>query len=106
MNKYRNIKCEYDGLKFDSKLERDRYIELKDNPNVRELQLQVPFELIPKNDLYRAVKYIADFVYMSGDSKVVEDAKAVETKEFILKKKMFYDRYKIPIQLFKRRKTK
>lgn len=110
MSKYHNKKAEYQGIKFDSIAERDRYIDLINNENVKELQLQVPFILIPKNDLYRALKYKADFVYVSGDTRVVEDVKAVKTKEFAIKEKLFYHVYGYPITIYdvksKRKKSK
>ena len=43
-NKYGNKKVEYNGLKFDSKKEKDRYIFLKEQErigNIQDLQLQV-----------------------------------------------------------------
>jgi len=111
MNKYNARKAEYNGIQFDSKKEMERYVDLSSNPNVTNLQRQVKYELIPKNDLYRAVTYVADFVYMSGDSKVVEDVKGMVLDVFKLKQKMFYTKYGIPISIWppktpKKRKKK
>ena len=50
MSKYNASKCEYNGIKFDSKKERDRYIFLKgmeDNGKISNLEMQKPFVLIP-----------------------------------------------------------
>ena len=50
MSKYKASKCEYNGIKFDSKKERDRYIFLKgmeDNGKISNLELQKAFVLIP-----------------------------------------------------------
>ena len=97
MNKYRNQKTVIDGIKFDSKHEGMRYLELKYMERInqiRDLQLQVPFELLPaqrneKGKVERAVKYIADFVYYDHDGNlVVEDAKGIRTDAYRLKKKM------------------
>ena len=97
MNKYGNHKTEVDGILFDSKHEADRYFELKilqRAGEIRDLQLQVPFELIPKQTkdgkvVERAVKYIADFVYFDHDGNlVVEDAKGMKTDAYLLKRKM------------------
>ena len=98
MNKYGNRKTVVDGITFDSKREAERYIELKYMERckfIRDLQLQVPFELIPsqKDDkgkvIERPVKYIADFVYFDRvGNLVVEDAKGLKTEVFKLKKKM------------------
>lgn len=95
--KYGNVKTVVDGIKFDSKHEATRYVELKYMERVgliRDLQLQVPFELIPAQRengkvVERAVKYIADFVYYDKDGNiVVEDAKGIKTDSYKLKKKM------------------
>ena len=49
-NKYKNEKVEFDGIKFDSKRERDRYMVLKDAERrgvISELKCQPKFTLIP-----------------------------------------------------------
>ena len=96
--KYGNVKTVIDGIKFDSKHESMRYIELKYLQligQIRDLQLQVPFELLPAQKdengkvKDRAVKYIADFVYFDRDGNlIVEDAKGIKTDAYKLKKKM------------------
>lgn len=92
MNKYGNHRTTVNGITFDSKHEALRYIELlylQRAGQIRDLQLQVPFELLPKQGKERAVKYIADFVYYDKDGNlVVEDAKGFRTDLFRLKKKM------------------
>ena len=92
MNKYGNHRTTVNGITFDSKDEALRYIELiylQRAGLIRDLQLQVPFELLPKQGKERAVKYIADFVYYDKDGNlVVEDAKGFRTDLFRLKKKM------------------
>ena len=50
VRKYRSQKATYNGITFDSKRERDRYIDLlllERAGEISELRLQVPFELIP-----------------------------------------------------------
>ena len=111
MNKYRNKKVTCDGYTFDSKREANRYCELRlllKSGEISDLRLQVPFELIPaqyaptgeyytKGDkagqpkmkcVERAVKYIADFVYTENGRTVVEDAKGLRMKEYIIKRKL------------------
>ena len=96
MSKYGNYKTEYDGIVFDSRKEAQRYAELKLLQRaglIRDLKLQVPFELIPKQErdgkcVQRSVKYIADFVYFKDGQMVVEDTKGMRTDVFKLKKKM------------------
>lgn len=100
MNKYRNKKVVIDNIKFDSKLEADRYVELKLLQRAKvisNLKLQVPFVLqegFKKNGKsYQAIKYIADFVYEEKERIVVEDTKGVETDVFKIKHKLFEKKY-------------
>lgn len=98
--KYNNKKTEIDGIKFDSKKEANRYCELKLLEKagvIKDLELQVKFELIPKNGKERAVNYIADFVYTEAGKRVVEDCKGMRTKEYIIKRKLMLDRHNIEI---------
>ena len=103
MSKYGNIHTYCDGMWFDSRKEADRWIQLKllaKAGEIEDLHRQVRFELVPKNDKYRAVAYVADFVYVdcrTGDT-VVEDVKGVRTEVYKLKKKLMYDRYGIEIR--------
>lgn len=109
--KYRNRKTRIYGKVLDSKKEARRYAELKlmeEQGLIRDLQTQVPFELIPnqyeptgevfakgKNEgkpklrcVERGVKYIADFVYWEDGRRIIEDTKGVRTKEYIIKRKL------------------
>lgn len=100
-SKYGAKKCEYDGIKFDSQKERDRYIELKlleKRGGITGLQLQVPFVLQDSFEFngkkILPIKYIADFTYWENGELVIEDVKGVKTDVYELKKKMFMYRYK------------
>jgi hypothetical protein len=103
--KYGNKRVEVDGIKFDSKKESKRYSQLKllERANeIKELKMQVPFELQPSFKLnkktIRAIKYIADFTYIGKDGKlVVEDTKGYRTDVYKLKKKLFEYKYGIEI---------
>lgn len=92
MSKYGNRKTVIDGIAFDSYKEARRYMELRlleRAGKLKALELQVPFELLPKCGKNRAVKYVADFVYWDKDgNKIVEDAKGYRTEVYKLKKKM------------------
>ena len=106
MSKYKAKKVELDGHTFDSKKEAKRYTELKqmeERGEIDRLLLQVPFELLPPQQTktganYRAVKYIADFMYFKDGQRVVEDVKGYRKGQayqiFQIKKKMlkwFFD---------------
>ena len=111
--KYGNSKVEYDGITFDSKRERDRYIVLKDAAAkgiITDLQCQPKWELLPtmykevvihlktKDKIVqqvdqKSVTYKADFSYIKNGELVVEDVKILEfffSFVFILKEKMMY----------------
>ena len=96
--KYHNQKTTIDGIVFDSKKEAKRYTvlrSLQEGGYIRGLELQVPFELVPKGNGERAVKYIADFVYYDIEKQVsiVEDVKGYKTDVYKLKRKLFKYRY-------------
>ena len=95
-SKYRNRKVTVDGLTFDSAKEARRWKELcllERAGTISDLRRQVKYELIPSQRVNgkvaeRAVTYAADFVYMEDGQTVVEDAKGVRTKEYIIKRKL------------------
>ena len=103
--KYHNKKTVIDGIKFDSKLEAERYAQLKMMERagvIRDLELQPEYELIPsfrKNGkTWRRTLYKADFRYIlaEDDSYIIEDVKgstAVITGVFRLKQKLFEYKY-------------
>ena len=99
-SKYRNRKTVIDGITFDSKKEGQRYQELKllqRAGKIRNLRMQVEFELIPKQAGERACKYKADFVYHLAGEMVVEDVKGKRTREYIIKRKLMLWRHGIKI---------
>ena len=103
--KYHNTKTVADGIKFDSKLEAERYAQLKILERagvIRDLELQPSFELLPsfrKNGkTWRKTVYKADFRYIlaDGDRIIIEDVKGsteVITDVFRLKQKLFEYKY-------------
>ena len=103
--KYRNTKTVIDGIKFDSKLEAERYAQLKIMERagvIRNLELQPEYELIPsfrKNGkTWRKTAYKADFRYIlvEDDITIIEDVKGsteVITDVFRLKQKLFEYKY-------------
>ncbi|MBS5989581.1 MULTISPECIES: DUF1064 domain-containing protein [Anaerococcus] len=101
-SKYRAVKTEIDGIKFDSKKEARRYKELKlleRGKAISCLELQPVFDLIPKQihngKTIRKVVYKADFKYFDNNKKIwiVEDVKGFKTDVYKLKKKMFLFKY-------------
>lgn len=99
-NKYSNIK--FNG--YDSKKENKRANDLKSMEKeklISNLQEQVKFELVAtfkdnQGQTERSIKYIADFVYMKDDKKIVEDVKSSFTKKlpvYVIKRKLFKKLY-------------
>lgn len=105
-SKYHAHKTTVDGINFDSKREAKRYQELKLLERagaIRDLELQVRFELIPSFDVdgkhYRPTSYVADFVYVDAKTgaEIVEDVKGYRTPIYRLKAKLFAHRYGVSI---------
>lgn len=116
-NKYNARKVAVDGISFDSVREARRYKELKlmqQAGKISDLRLQVSFELVPalyenSGEVYtkgerkgqpkqgkcieHAVTYKADFVYTEDGRQIVEDAKGMPTKDYIIKRKLFKQLY-------------
>ena len=114
MNKYGNKKITYQGEEFDSKRECFRYIDLEFLVScgaIKNLRRQVKYELIPVQRekstrvykkgrkkgqpiegkiIEKAVNYVADFVYIDNATgkEVVEDAKGMRTKDYVIKRKL------------------
>jgi len=91
MSKYKNVKCTYNGIKFDSKGERDRYkvLEIREKSGeIYGLKTQVKFPIVING--VKVCNYISDFTYYLKDNHniVVEDYKGVITGLFTLKKKL------------------
>ena len=92
MSKYKNRKLKSpDGQMFDSVKEYHRYgclRILERAGQIKDLQRQVKFELIPKQKGMRACYYVADFTYYEDGQFVVEDCKGYKTEVFRLKEKL------------------
>lgn len=94
MGKYYNKKTQtIDGMVFDSKKEASRWGQLKLMERaglIKDIQTQVKFELIPKQEGERACSYVADFVYTDCNTgkKVVEDTKGYRTEVYRIKRKL------------------
>lgn len=98
MTKYNSKKTTVDGIRFDSKLEAERYCELKllaKSGEIYGLTLQPTFELIPSfkkgGKTYRRTVYKADFSYFDArtNKQVIEDVKGFKTAVYKIKKHLF-----------------
>lgn len=105
-SKYKNIKVEKDGYKFDSKLEESYYeylLDLKEKGMVEDFKMQVPYLLqeaftTKNNEHIRKIEYKADFVvdYTDGHEEVIDikpSSKQMIRPEFKLKRKMLLFKY-------------
>jgi hypothetical protein len=91
--KYRNTRCEHEGIKFDSLRERDRWIELsrlEAAGDISDLERQVVFVLADPVMIdgrrKPPLRYIADFVYERAGQTVIEDVKGVVTAGYRIKR--------------------
>ena len=109
-SKYHAQKTFFNGIRFDSAREADRYAELlllQRAGKISDLRLQVKYVLIPaqyeyyerygkngkrlkdgKRCIEKECAYIADFVYEENGKTVVEDVKGMRTKEYLIKRKL------------------
>lgn len=88
-SKYGNIKAEAFGLKFDSRLERDRYLVLRSmeaEGKITRLRTQPEYDLSVNG--FPVCVYRADFAYHFKGYPVTEDSKGVLTPEFRIKRKL------------------
>ena len=94
-----NIRCEADGIKFPSKLERDVYLTHKLELAAGEIQW---FIRQPMFDLPGGVTHKSDFLAVMADGSIrIQDAKGFATAAFIKAKKMVEALYPIEIEVIK-----
>jgi hypothetical protein len=100
-NKYNARRTVVDGIAFDSRRESERYAELRLLERAGEIEalelqpkyvLQPPFEYMGRK--VRALVYVADFTYIEGGTRIIEDVKGRETPDFRLKWKLLQYRYR------------
>jgi hypothetical protein len=106
-SKYRNEKCEYKGIRFDSKKERQYYVDLltlQQAGEVTLIELQVCFPYRVKyyiapltNSFEKDYKYIADFRVTYADRIEYVDVKGFKTAIYKRKKKIVEKLYGIEI---------
>ena len=65
---------------------------------IRNLKIQREFVLIPARKYSdmpneRKCSYIADFCYMQNGKLIVEDTKGYKTRDYIIKRKLFKEKY-------------
>jgi hypothetical protein len=110
--KYRNTKCEHEGIKFDSQRERSHWFHLIQQQAaglISDLRLQVAFVLTERKQRddgtwERASKYVADFTYIRDGKLVVEDVKSEATRKnraYIQKRKQMLDKHGITVKEIK-----
>jgi len=107
MSKYHNKITYFNGIRFDSAKEANRYRELllmQRAGIIQNLERQVYYMLKPtqrdKNGkvLFSKMGYKADFVYQRDGKLVVEDVKGVKTPLYKWKKAEMFEKYGILIQ--------
>ena len=98
-NKYRAQPVVIDGIRFASKREGTRYMELKlleKAGQIKNLELQPRYDLIVNG--VNCGFYKGDFRYFEGGKRVVEDVKGVRTPVYSLKAKLVKALYSVEIK--------
>lgn len=88
-SKYRAKPTHADGIRFSSKAEARRYIELRSLLNaglISHLELQPRFPLIVNGAVICV--YVGDFRFIENGKSVTEDVKGFATAEYKLKRKL------------------
>ena len=101
-SKYHNRKTLYNGIKFDSQKEENRYRELElleRGGYIRSLELQPRYDFIVNGKKLKHY-YKADFRYedITTGLLVVEDVKGFRTKDYRLKKELVEALYGVEIR--------
>ncbi|MCK5017669.1 MAG: DUF1064 domain-containing protein [Candidatus Peribacteraceae bacterium] len=95
-SKYRAVKAEVDGIKFDSKKEAKFYSDLKILKRagmIKYFLMQVPFRITG------GIKYKCDFMVVNPDDTIdYYDVKGFRTPVYKIKKKQVEHIYKITIK--------
>lgn len=94
-HKYNAQRCEYEGINFASKSEKDFYIYLQTLQKMGQIKI---LELQPKVYLTDAkILYKPDFLIKENNEEIFIDVKGMETPVFKLKKKLwkFYGQGKL-----------
>lgn len=109
--KYRNVLCEADGIKFKSKLERQRYLDLRALEHaklVSDLQVHPRFAINwPNGSAGRPVKICdveLDFAYYDNVRKkrIFEDTKGRDNPMSQLKRKLVQAAHAIEVELVRK----
>jgi hypothetical protein len=99
-SKFGNEKTEINGIVFASKAEARRYSELKlleKAGYIRKLELQPEFVFELNGKIM--FRYLADFRYFEGATRVTEDVKGHQTPVFRLKRKIIEEAFNVKIRL-------
>jgi hypothetical protein len=100
--KYGNTKCEYKGIKFDSKRERAYYIELEQREKAGEvvgIELQRPFAILINGFLIGNFKSDFAFWDCSEDRFRVIDVKGMDTPLSKFKRKCVKAQYGFTVEI-------
>mgnify|MGYP003512702444 CR=1 FL=1 len=90
-NKYHNQKVTVDGIQFDSIIESDRYLILK---QYKAAGLILDFKRQPSFLFESGIRYRPDFIVWGLNGiPWVEDTKGKKTKDFALKEKLWKNEY-------------
>jgi len=94
-HKFNSVKTSIDDIKFSSKKEAKRYVELK---HLKEIGDVLFFLRQVRFDLPAGIKYVCDFlVFWASGDVTVEDVKGLKLPMYVLKKKQIETLYPFKI---------
>lgn len=107
--KYNNKKVKLDGYTFDSQKEANYYSELKllkKAGDIYDFEVKPKYELIPKNDKFRALTFSPDFKIIYNSNGINQPVEVVDIKgskktlttNYKLKKKLLYHKLGIYVK--------
>ena len=98
-SKYGNVRCQIDGISFDSLAEGNRYSELRLLEKAGIIRLLCPSPALPKKERFKltaGLAYTPDFTYYEDGRRVAEDVKggkATMTQAARMRVKLFRECY-------------
>lgn len=93
------IKCEWNSIKFDSKLERDfyQYLTVLNIPFKHQVTYELQEGFVMEGDKIRPITWTPDFDF----GTFIIDTKGYDTQQVLIRVKMFKYKYRIPVYIFK-----
>lgn len=99
LSKYRNVRSKGRASRRETRRAEELYL-LQKLGEITDLEEQVKYELIPKQEGERAVTYTLDFRYFDKRDKKWhhEDSKGFKTQQYVIRRKLMLWIHKIKVE--------